>query len=360
MNKYAEWQFNLQLFADGKTEPATPRRREEARKKGQVAKSQEINTALVLIGMSVLLRYGGPWAIGHLIRFMTHNLGRGLGAWEFSLGGIQALASQAILYTLLVAGPGMALALVLGVIGQLVQVGFQVQAEPLVPQLARLNPIEGAKRLFSKRAVVELFKATVKIIAVGYLTYIAVRPELGKLPALLYVEPQEAAWFATRLGSKIGLWIGSCMLVVAGIDYLYQRWEHEESIKMSVQDIKDELKQTEGDPHIRQAIRARQRQLAQSRMMQAVPTADVVITNPTHVSVALKYDGARMDAPMIVAKGTALIALRIREIAKEHNVPIVENPPLARTLHEIGAVGFEIPAELYQAVAEVLAYIYSL
>lgn len=244
--------------------------------------------------------------------------------------------------------------------GQLLQVGFHVSTESLAPQLGRINPVEGAKRIFSKRALVELAKATLKIAVIGYMAYMAVKPDLGKLPSLLYMEPPEAAAFAARLVGKIALWIGSCMLAVAAIDYLYQRWEHEDSIKMSVQDIKDELKQTEGDPYIRSAIRARQRQLAQSRMMQAVPTADVVITNPTHVAVAIRYDAPSMNAPVIVAKGIALIAERIREIAKDNNVPIVENPPLARTLHELGEVGQEIPVELYQAVAEVLAYVYRL
>ena len=360
MDSSNNWRFDLQLFAGGKTEPATPRRREEARKKGQVAKSQEINTALILLGMSGLLTLGGQWALGHLVRFTRETIGGGLMTVEFSLGGLQGMLAQAVLCTLTVAGPVMALALVLGVLGQLLQVGFHVTTEPLTPQLARMNPMEGAKRIFSKRALVELGKACLKITIVAYMAYVAVKPDIGKLPSLLWMEPVEAAAFAIGLVGKIGVWIGACMLAVAAIDYFYQRWEHEDSIKMSVQDIKDELKQTEGDPHIRSAIRARQRQLSQSRMMQAVPTADVVITNPTHVAVAIKYDARNMNAPIIVAKGTALLAARIREIAQDNSIPIVENPPLARTLYEAGEVGREIPVELYQAVAEVLAYVYRL
>jgi flagellar biosynthetic protein FlhB len=355
-----EYRLNLQLFADGKTEPATPRRREEARKKGQVAKSQELNIALILLGMSGLLAMSGKWALGQMTAFTKQVLGGGLAGVEFSLGGLQALQSQAVLCILTVAGPVMALALILGVFGQLLQVGFNVTFEPLKPQLARMNPMEGAKRIFSKRALVELLKACLKIGIVAYVAYAAARGDLGRLPALLWMEPVEAMAFTSGLLGKIGLWVGSSLLTVTALDYLYQRWEYEESIKMSIQDIKEEFKQTEGDPQVKAAIRARQRQLAQSRMMQAVPTANVVITNPTHVAVALKYDAASMAAPIVVAKGAGYVAARIREIASENRVPIVENPPLARTLYDAVQVGREIPADLYQAVAEVLAYVYRL
>jgi len=260
----------------------------------------------------------------------------------------------------MVAGPVMGFALVLGLMGQLLQVGFNITAEPLKPQLSRMNPVEGAKRIFSKRALMELGKACLKIGIVTYVAYVALRNDIGKLPSLLWMEPVQAIAYASKLVGKMGLWIGACLLIVAAIDYLYQRWEYEDSIKMSIQDIKDELKQTEGDPQIRSVIRARQRQLARSRMMQAVPTADVVITNPTHVAVALKYDAKSMAAPIVVAKGAELLAARIREIASENDIPIVENPPLARTLYEAAQVGREIPADLYQAVAEVLAYVYRL
>ncbi|NMB11092.1 MAG: flagellar biosynthesis protein FlhB [Firmicutes bacterium] len=355
-----EFRLDLQLFADGKTEPATPRRREEARKKGRVAKSQELNTALVLLGISGLLTVSGEWALRQMVAFMQQVIGGGLAGVDFSLGGLQALQGQAVLCILMVAGPVMGFALVLGLMGQLLQVGFNITAEPLKPQLSRMNPVEGAKRIFSKRALMELGKACLKIGIVTYVAYVALRNDIGKLPSLLWMEPVQAIAYASKLVGKMGLWIGACLLIVAAIDYLYQRWEYEDSIKMSIQDIKDELKQTEGDPQIRSVIRARQRQLARSRMMQAVPTADVVITNPTHVAVALKYDAKSMAAPIVVAKGAELLAARIREIASENDIPIVENPPLARTLYEATQVGREIPADLYQAVAEVLAYVYRL
>jgi flagellar biosynthetic protein FlhB len=357
---FLEFKLDLQLFADGKTEPATPRRREEARKKGQVAKSQELNTALVLLGISGLLTISGEWALRQMVGFMQQVIGGGLAAVEFSLGGMQALQGQAVLCILMVAGPVMGFALVLGLVGQLLQVGFNLTAEPLKPQLSRMNPVEGAKRIFSKRALVELGKACLKIGIVTYVAYTVLRNDIAKLPSLLWMQPVQTIAFASRLIGKMGLWIGACLLIVAAIDYLYQRWEYEDSIKMSIQDIKDELKQTEGDPQVRSAIRARQRQLARSRMMQAVPTADVVITNPIHVAVALKYDAKSMSAPIVVAKGAEFLAARIREIATENDIPIVENPPLARALYEAVQVGREIPADLYQTVAEVLAYVYSL
>ncbi|NLY29173.1 MAG: flagellar biosynthesis protein FlhB [Firmicutes bacterium] len=355
-----DFRINLQLFADGKTEPATPRRREEARKKGQVAKSQELNTALLLLGMALLLGVSGEWAIARLALFVRQVLGDGVGRVEFSLAGIQGLHSHAVLCIVVVAGPVMGTALALGLVSQFLQVGFNFTTEPLAPQLNRLNPVEGAKRIFSKRAFVELLKSCLKIAIVAYVAYSAIGKDLNRLQALLWVEPIQAAAFTMEGVRRIGLWTGACLLALAGIDYLYQRWEYEESLKMSVQDVKDELKETEGDPQIRSAIRARQRQLANSRMMQAVPTADVVITNPTHFAVALKYDARSMAAPMVVAKGADYLAARIRQIAVDNDVPIVENPPLARALYDSVPVGREIPADLYQAVAEVLAYVYRL
>jgi flagellar biosynthetic protein FlhB len=352
--------INLQLFADGKTEPATPRRREEAREKGQVAKSQELNTALLLLGMALLVGISGEWSINRLAVFVRQVLGDGLGTVEFSAAGLQGLQSYAVLCIVAVAGPVMAAALVLGLFSQFIQVGFNFTTQPLTPQLTRLNPMEGAKRIFSKRAFMELLKSCLKIAIVGFVAYTAIGSDVNRLQALLWVEPVQAAAFTMEGVRKIGLWTGTCLLALAAIDYLYQRWEYEESLKMSVQDIKDELKETEGDPLIRSAIRARQRQMANRRMMQAVPAADVVITNPTHFAVALKYDAASMAAPMVVAKGADYLAARIREIAMNHDVPLVENPPLAKALYDAVPVGREIPADLYQAVAEVLAYVYRL
>jgi len=355
-----DYRINLQLFADGKTEPATPRRREEARKKGQVAKSQELNTAFLLLGTALLVGVSWEWALARLAVYVRQVLGDGAARVEFSLAGIQGLQSNAVLCILIVAGPVMGTALLLGLFSQFLQVGFNFTTEPLKLQFSRINPAEGAKRIFSKRAFVELLKSSVKIAVVAYVAYTAIGKDLNRLQALLWVEPVQAAAFTMEAVRRIGLWTGVCLLALAGVDYLYQRWEYEESLKMSVQDIKDELKETEGDPQIRSAIRARQRQLANSRMMQAVPTADVVVTNPTHYAVALKYDAKSMAAPMVVAKGADYLAARIRQIAEENEVPIVENPALARALYDSVPVGREIPAELYQAVAEVLAYVYRL
>lgn len=357
---YPQGRFNLQLFAGEKTEPATPRRREEVRKKGQVAKTQELGIALVLVAVFALLTGAGPLALTKMAGFITELWGSGPLAVEFTIGGVHRLLLQLAGFSLGIAAPVMGTALLVGLVSQFLQVGFLVSTEPLQPKLSRLNPLEGARRVFSKRALIELLKACIKISIVIYIVYLALKGEISKFPLLLRMEPIEAAVFTGRLVYRVGLWIGACLLVVALLDYFYQRWEFEQSIRMSKQDIKDELKQTEGDPQVRSAIRSRQRQMARQRMMAAVPTADVVITNPTHIAVALKYDASIMAAPLVVAKGAGVVAARIREVATEHRIPIVENPPVARALYQAVEVGGEIPTELYQAVAEILAYVYRL
>lgn len=349
--------FDLQLFAQEKTEPATPKRREEARKKGQVARTAELGTAVVLLaGFGVL----SVWASGAgatLMDLAAHYLGSGL-RLEPNVGSVQGLFLDLVLGAAMVVAPFAVVALVVGVAAQLVQVGFMATGEGLKPKFERINPIEGAKRLFSRRALVNLLKSLAKIFVVGYIAYVEVRKALDLLPMLTSAPLVDAVGIVGEIVLRIGLYVGLALLIVAGLDYLFQRLEHERSLRMSRQEVKEELKQTEGDPQLRARIRRRQRELASRRMMQEVPTADVVVTNPVHLAVALRYDQATMDAPIVVAKGAGIVARRIKEIAQEHNVPIVENVTLARSLFDSVELGQPIPVDLYQAVADVLAFVY--
>ena len=355
------WQFNLQLFADSdKTEPATPKKREDARKRGHVPRTMELGTGLVLLGGSFLLRNADRLLVQPLAQLMQISFSQWLTTPftdEKFLQGISLVSGSVFLQ---VVAPIMGLAMLLGAGSQLVQVGFMFIGEGLKPKFSRINPVEGVKRIFSKRALAELAKAVLKIVIIGYLVYWAVSSRIGDFVGLLYAHPTEAAAATWNLICTIGMMVGGSMLAIALLDYLYQRYEYELNLRMSKEEVKEELNQTEGDPQIRSRIRQRQRQIAASRMMQQVPTADVVITNPTEIAVALRYDEMTMDAPTIVAMGAGFVAQRIREIARANNVPVVENKPLARALFTTAQVGDMIPVELYQAVAEVLSVIYQM
>jgi len=351
----------LQLFAEERTEPATPRRRQEARRKGQVARTAELGSALVLlVGFGALYFLAPSMARGvadATVRLWTDGLVR---FSRVSPGEIPVIFLEMILIAVRFAGPIALAVMVVGLVSQLLQVGFLTATEPLKPQWRRIDPISGFKRIFSKRAVVELAKATVKIAIVGGLAYSLVGGSLPEYGEYMHIAPAEAVVHTGRLVFRLGMWVGVALLVLALFDFLYQRWEFEKSIRMTKQEVKEEARQTEGDPQVRSRIRQRQRQIASSRMMAKVPTADVVITNPVHLAVALKYDPAEMDAPMVIAKGAGPLAERIKEVAREHGVAVVENVWLARALYESAPLGARIPEDLYKAVAEVLAFVYRL
>lgn len=349
--------FDLQLFAQEKTEPATPKRREKAREKGQVARTAELGTAVILLaGFGVL----SMWASGashSLFELMRQYLGGGI-RLEPDVGVVQSLFLHILLGAATVVAPLMAVAVLVGVAAQLVQVGFLFSSEPLKPKLERINPIAGFKRLASRRALVDLLKALMKIGIVGFIAYREVRQAIDVLPSLTSVPLGDAVAVVGDIVWRTGIYIGVALLVVAVLDYMYQRLEHERSLRMARQEVKEELKQVEGDPQLRARIRRRQRELASRRMMQEVPTADVVITNPVHLAVALKYDQLVMEAPVVVAKGAGIVARRIRTVAEEHGVPVVEDVVLARSLYDGVEIGQSIPVDLYQAVADVLAFVY--
>lgn len=349
----------LQLFAQEKTEEATPKRREEARNKGQIAKSVELVAASSLLGSYVLLQMMGPTMAGRVLSF-ARNLWEQGPHQDWSEAGVHMLLVNVLIVAAIVVAPVLAATAVAGVVGNVLQVGFLFTLEPLVPSFDRLNPISGLKRVFSRRALAEMAKSILKMGIIGYVAYQTVAGDLNSFPVLLGLEMPQVVTFLTNLVSRLLLRVGLSMLVLALADFFYQRWEYEQSLRMSKQELKEEFKQQDGNPEIRGKIRQKQRELARGRMMQDVAKADVVVTNPTHYAVALAYKADNMAAPTLLAKGQGLIALRIRELAKENDIPIVENKPLARELHRLVDVGQEVPGELFQAVAEVLAFVYQL
>lgn len=351
--------LDLQLFAQEKTEPATPKKREEARERGQVPRTAELGTALMLLAGFGTVAWLGGSAGKTITNFTVRYLGGGAFP-EADIAAVRALFVDIVLTAAIAVAPLMGIALFVGLASQVAQVGFLVSGEPLKPQFDRINPLSGFKRLFSRRAVVDLGKSLAKIAIVGWIAYGQVKPALELLPSMPLGATQDWIPLIGGIVVRTGLLIGLALLVIAAVDYAFQYSEHERNLRMSKQEVKEELKQTEGDPQLRARIRRRQRELAARRMLHEVPTADVVVTNPVHFAVALKYDQAITDAPFVVAKGAGLLARRIREIAQEHDVPLVEDVWLARTLYEQVEPGQTIPVELFQAVADVLAFVYTL
>jgi flagellar biosynthetic protein FlhB len=351
--------LDLQLFNQEKTEPATPRRRQEARKKGQVASSQEIPAAFILLFVFLSFLALGGYYKDRLYRVFGDAFESGL-TMELTADSLGVLVTRWMTEVALLLLPIFAIALVIGLASHYFQFGWLFTLEPIKPSLKKISPIQGVKQLFSSRALVEFAKSILKLLIVGLMVYTTIWGELDSIVMLDHAMPEQILAFAASLTLSLGIKIAVLLVVVALFDYVYRRYMHEKSLRMSKQDIKDEHKKVEGDPLIKGRIREKQRRMAIQRMMQEVPKADVVITNPTHYAVALRYDAAEMDAPTVVAKGIDYLALRIREVAKEHDVTIMENKPLARALYERTEIGRTIPVDLFQAVAEVLAYIYRL
>ena len=342
--------------------PATPHKRNESREKGQVAKSNELATTLALIGVLSFFFVAGYDTYHHLIDIMY-------GAFT-AIGG-QLSAAKTILIFLGLMGiafkiiaPVLIVAVIVGVLGNIFQIGLIFSSQPLMPQMSRINPISGFQRILSMRGLFEAVKSIFKIGLIGYIVYRTIMSGLVDVVSLVDADKSNiAALFVStvgRIGFQVFLRAALALLFLSIFDFLYQRWQHEQDIRMTREEIREEMKRTEGDPEIRRRIRRVQRELSQARMMKAIPEADAVITNPVHLAVAIKYDYEVMDSPYVVAKGERKIARQIREIAEEHGVPIVENPPLAQALYKNVEVGEVIPMEFYQAIAEVLAYVHEL
>jgi len=343
-----------------RTEKPTPKKLEDARKKGQVAQSREIPSAMILMTSLAVFYFGGRAMARQLAEFMQISFRNLDGGWTHSVESVQLMAVWLVKGTLSIIMPMMLALLAIGIVANVAQFGFNLKEDLLVPDFKKLDPFSGMKRLVSLKALVELAKSVIKIGFVGLIAYLVLRQELVAIPSLIRAEVTETALYMGKVAFKIAFFVCLGLVVLAAADYAYQRWQHRKNLMMTKQEVKEERKQSDGDPQVKSRIRSMQMEMAQRRMMAAIPTADVVITNPTHFAIAVKFDAQAMDAPQVVAKGADFVAQRIREIAQEHDVPLVENKPLARALYGSTDIGGFIPTELYRAVAEVLAYVYRL
>ncbi|MGD8191029.1 flagellar biosynthesis protein FlhB [Brevibacillus ginsengisoli] len=350
---------DLQYFNGEKTEKATPRKKDDARKKGQVAKSQDIAPALALTSIFLVLLITGSSMFDNFIGIMRESLSR-YTLMEVNQENLRFITIQLVFEAVKIVGPVLGVAFLIALAANYMQVGVLFTTEPLKMKLEKLNPLEGAKRIFSMRALVDLTKSVLKISAGLYVAYMILSDSKDELMRLSLESIQAVLLYTATKVAKLGIFIGLTFFVLAALDYAYQRFEYEKSLRMSKQDIKDEYKKAEGDPLIKGKIKEKQRQMAMRRMMQELPKADVVITNPTHFAVAIKYEAGTMTAPTVIAKGQDFLALKIREIAKKNRIVIMENKPLARALFSQVEIGEQIPEELFKAVAEVLAYVYKL
>jgi flagellar biosynthesis protein FlhB len=342
-----------------RTEQATPKRLQEARQRGNVPRSGEVGPAVTVVAAAGFLSWMGPTWAGSLIALVPTIFGD-LQAPAWNVVDAQQFISRALGHFVLLAAP-IVLTITLIVIGaNLLQVGFVLSGHPLKPDWNRVNFVSGFRNLFGARAFVELGKAPFKLGLLGVIAYLSVKSELGTLMTVAGVDPIGGVKVFAGLGLTL-LWrIGVAHAALAALDYGYQRWSHQRSLRMTKDEVREELRQAEGDPQIRARFRSLHRQYAMRRMMAAVPTADVVVTNPTHLAIALKYEAGTMKAPKVVAKGARLVAQRIREMARAAGVPVVEHKPLAQALYKAVPIGGEIPSRLYRAVAEILAYVWAL
>lgn len=334
-----------------RTEQATPRRRQKAREEGRAARSRDLTSMAAMTGVLAVIWFAGAASLNRISRLMT-ELFR-LRQFEDPIETVRlaSVETMRILAPFLIAGAS------LSVTAAMVQSGFV--ARPLKLEIDRINPISGVKRLFSISGLGDALRSLVKFAAGGAVLYVTLKHILPMLPGLAALQFGAALSAATNLIARAVLPVLIVYVVLAAADYLYERWMFERSIRMTKEELREELRDTEGDPLVKSRIKSIQRELARRRMMEAVPKAAVVVTNPTHIAVALAYDRANMAAPKVVAKGKGHVAEKIKEIAKRHGVPIVEDRPLARALHRL-EIGQLIPEELYRAVAKILAYIYKL
>lgn len=351
--------LDLQFFAGEKTEKATPQKRQESRKKGQVAKSAEIPAALIMLGGIMLLSFLGGWMLDQILAIYRVNFSQYIG-WEWTPKNIRTLFEQMTINAMKILAPIMGAAIVFGFFGNFIQVGSLFTTDPLMAKLERIDPIQGAKRIFSMRALVELAKSLLKIAIISVAAFSVLWSEKDELFLLSQKSIGYSLSYIGSLVIQMGIVASIILLVLAIFDFMYQKYEFEKGIRMSKQDIKDEYKKAEGDPLIKSKIKEQQRQMSMNRMIQDLPNADVLITNPTHYAIAIQYDAETMEAPMVIAMGKDHLALKIKEKAKELGIVTMENKPLARALYQQVEVGDSVPEELFLAVAEVLAYIYRL
>jgi flagellar biosynthesis protein FlhB len=342
---------------EGRTEPATPKKRQKARDKGQVAKSREINTAAVLLTGVGGLTLFGTYMFQQTTLMMQHWFGQvGQNHLDFlRVQEIFYLTGRNFIFTL---APLMLSISVAAILANYLQVGWLFSWEKISFKLPNINPLSGLTRLFSPQSLLELGKSAIKIALISAIVYITIKSDIISIPFLMDQEVSQILTFMFKTAAKVFWRTGIALIVIAVLDFLYQKHQYEKNLKMAKFEVKDEQRQAEGDPQVKSKIRNLMFQKVYSRMMTNVPKADVVITNPTHYAVALKYDSDSMEAPQVVAKGKGYVALKIRELAEAAGVPRVENKILAQALFSSVEVGDSIPSTLYRAVAEILAHIY--
>ncbi|MCQ2494013.1 MAG: flagellar biosynthesis protein FlhB [Lachnospiraceae bacterium] len=362
-------EYDLQFFADGpggeKTEPATDKKLQDARKEGQVAKSKEIANCLGLLALFLIMKFM-VGSIGNslldVFDQMYNKISDGVVFWngDLPVNGVYTMVRTAMSSVLTILLPILIIGFVVAFLADLLQVRWQPTAKPMAPKLSKINPINGFKRIFSLNSVVELLKAIAKIVLVMLVAYTFLRKNYGVIFMLQNMDLMSAIGTIGNYVTNLGIQISAIYIVIALADYIYQRVKFSKDMKMTKQEVKDEYKQSEGDPQIKGKIRQRMQEASRRRMMANLPKADVVITNPTHYAVAIRYEPSEADAPIVLAKGEGFLAQRIKEVAKDNSIEIVENKPLARMLYHNVDIGQAVPPELYQAVAEVLAFVYHL
>ena len=345
--------------AQEKTEKATSKRKEKAREEGQVCQSREVTAVALLLSVIAFLYFFMPIMISGIMSLTQDVFGQCAIA-EVTTGTLPALMLFIVSTVGKLLAPFLLLCLVVAVGANVGQTGFNWSPKAIKPKLDKLNFVKGLGKLFKITKVFDLFKNVAKVSIIGYVAYGALRSEFQNFISLGNNSPMDILGYMGHLSFLIAIRVAAVMVVLAVIDYVWQRYQYEKNLKMSKQEKKDEFKQVEGDPLIKSKIRRIQYEVAQRRMMEAVPTADVVLTNPTHIAIAIKYDSKTMAAPEIVAKGKGFVAEKIRLIATENGIPILERKPLAHALYKMVKVGESIPLDLYESIAEILAFVYRL
>ena len=343
-----------------KTEAPTEKKRRESREEGQVAFSRELPSVALLAGILLTLIATSPLILD-AFREMTTQIFRDMSeADELSIGSLYDLSGE-IFSTLLPAfAPFAAIIVLVGILASVLQVGVQITLKAIAPKFNKISPLTGLKRLFSSQSLADFLKSMAKLIIVGIVGYITYMDKITELNGLSVATPEAILEYNFTVVAEVSGKIVLALVAIAIFDYLYQRWHHEQQLMMTKQEVKEETKQTEGDPQLKARIRQIQREMSNARMMQEVPKADALIVNPTHFSVAILYDRDVMEAPEITAKGSDHMALRMRTVARENNVPILERPELARDLYANVEIGETIPERFYKAIAEILAFVYRL
>lgn len=360
MGKIYNFKIRLNLFgSEEKTEKATPRKRRKMREEGKVASSKDLPSSAAFLFITFVLLFWGKNIMNDfesMIRYFLSIPNDG----EFNISLYGYYFNTVSMKSFYIVYPIFFTALIVGVAFYYLQVGFIFSTKSLMPDFKKLNPLSGLKRLFSLRSIVELIKSLLKMVIIGYVAFSTLTGHIGDLLNLSMMGVSQATSTVSSIAFEIMVKTGVAIFAIAFMDFFYQKWQFEKDIRMSKQEVKDEMKDVEGRPEIKSAQRRRRAEIMRGRMMEEVKEAEVVITNPTHIAIALKYNSFKMNAPVVVAKGGGNLAKRIIEIANEYKIPVIENKPLAWKLFREVDLGDEIPVELYQTIADILAYVYRL